>query len=197
MRTLWLFGLLLASAAASAQDQDRAKFEVFGGYSFEHVAICGNAAGGCGLESGDLASLPRNLNGWNAAVTGYFSDHWGITADFSGHYASQSSGINSVRFSRFDYQFGPTFPLGAAKSDKATGFVHLLFGGVHQSVFNTNGFSAALGGGVDWRVSRHFAVRVAQMDYAFATVPKSSVGSGTGFTNGFRYSGGVVFRLIG
>jgi hypothetical protein len=32
------------------------------------------------------------------------------------------------------------------------------------------------------------------MDYVFATVPKSSVGSGTGFTNGFRYSGGVVFR---
>lgn len=194
MRKLLLFSLFLAGAAVTAQDQDRPKFEAFGGYSFEHIAICGNASGGCGLESGDAASLPKNLNGWNAAVTGYFSDRFGITADFSGHYASQSSGINSSRFSRFDYRFGPTFPLNPVKSDKVGAFVHLLFGGVHQSVFNTNGFSAALGGGLDWTVSRHFAVRVAQMDYVFATVPKSSVASGTGFTNGFRYSGGIVFR---
>jgi hypothetical protein len=193
MRKLLLFSLLLAGAIR-AQSQDRAKFDVFGGYSFEHIAICGSAAGGCGLESGDLASLPKNLNGWNAAVTGYFFERFGITADFSGHYASQSSGINSVRFSRLDYRFGPTFPLNAAKSDKTAGFVHLLFGGVHQSVFNTNGFSAALGGGVDVKMSQHLWLRVAQIDYVFATVPKSSVGSGTGFTNGFRYSGGVVFR---
>jgi hypothetical protein len=194
MKKSLLLILILAGATLSAQNQERSKFEVFGGYSFEHIAICGNGAGGCGLESGDLAGLPKNLNGWNAAVTGYFSDNFGITADFSAHYASQASGINSVNFSRFDYRFGPTFPLSMGKSDKAAAFAHLLFGGVHQSVFNTNGFSAALGGGVDWKISRHFAVRVAQVDYVFATVPKSSVGSGTGFTNGFRYSGGVVFR---
>jgi hypothetical protein len=194
MRKLVLFCLFLGSAAVNAQDQDRAKFDVFGGYSFEHIAICGNANGGCGLESGDLASLPRNLNGWNAAVTGYFSDRWGITADFSGHYASQSSGINSVRFSRLDYRFGPTFPLHPAKSDKVGAFVHLLFGGVHQSVFSTNAFSTALGGGVDVKMLQHLWLRVAQVDYVFATVPKSSVASGTGFTNGFRYSGGIVFR---
>lgn len=194
MRKLLLLSFCLVCSTVRAQTDERSKLEVFGGYSFEHIAICGNSAGGCGLESGDLASLPKSLNGWNAAVTGYFSDRWGITADFSGHYASQSSGINSVRFSRYDYRFGPTFTVNAAKSDKVGTFVHLLFGGVHQSVFSTNGFSTALGGGVDWRVSRHFAVRVAQMDYVFATVPKSSVGSGTGFANGFRYSGGVVFR---
>lgn len=194
MRKLLLLSLCLVCSRVQAQTDERSKFEVFGGYSFEHIAICGNSEGGCGLESGDLASLPKNLNGWNAAVTGYLSDGLGITADFSGHYASQSSGINSTRFSRIDYRFGPTFLLNPAKSDKVGASVHVLLGGVHQSVFNTNGFSAALGGGVDWRVSRRFAVRVAQMDYVFATVPKSSVGSGIGFANGFRYSGGVVFR---
>ena len=194
MRKLLLLSLLAACVTVRAQDRDQSKFEVFGGYSFEHIAICGNAAGGCGLESGDLASLPRNLNGWNAAFTGYLSESLGITGDFSGHYASQSSGINTVKFSRFDYRFGPTFRLNAAKSEKVGAFVHLLFGGVHQSVFNTNGFSAALGGGVDMKVSQHFWVRVAQVDYVFATVPKSSVGGGTGFTNGFRYSGGIVIR---
>ena len=193
MRKLLLLSLGLV-CFVRAQTQEQSRFEVFGGYSFEHVAICGNAAGGCGLESGDLASLPKNLNGWNAAATVFLSENLGITADFSGHYASQSSGINSVRFSRLDYRFGPTFRLNAAQSEKAGAFVHALFGGVHQSVFSTNGFSAALGGGVDWKVSQHFAVRVAQLDYVFATVPKSSVGSGTGFTNGFRYSGGVVIK---
>jgi hypothetical protein len=194
MRKLLLFSLFLASAGVAAQGQDRAKFDVFGGYSFEHIAICGSSAGGCGLESGDLASLPKNLNGWNAAITGYLAHSFGITADFSGHYASQSSGINSVKFSRFDYRFGPTFPLHLSKAEKASEFVHLLFGGVHQNVFNTNSFSAAVGGGVDFKMSQHLWLRVAQMDYVFATVPKSSVGTGTGFTNGFRYSGGIVIR---
>jgi hypothetical protein len=195
MRTLWLFSLLLASVAASAQDQDGSKFELFGGYSFEHVAICGKIAGGCGLESGDLANLPRNFNGWNAALTVFVTKDRGITADFSGvSVTDNANGVNGVALSEYTYRFGPTFLFHLGGSDKAVEFVHVLLGGVHRTLFASNGFSLAAGGGVDVRVSERWAIRAAQVDYVGSSLQRSSVGNGIGFTNGFRYSGGVAFR---
>ena len=173
------------------------RFELFGGYSYEHVAPCGNAAGGCGLQSGDLASLPRNFNGWTAAGTYYFSKQFGLTADFAGHYGTQQLPGNipsSAKFSRYSYMFGPKFAVASDRWEKASPFLHALLGGTHQSVFNTTGFSAALGGGLDYKLSRHMAIRVAQVDYEFITVPKTSTASASSHTNGFRYAGGIVIR---
>ena len=203
--------IVVLSAVVMAQDQPtnrtsnqpqqsdnapQSRFELFGGYSFEHIAPCGSKPGGCGLETGDLANLPHNYNGWNAAVTYYFTKEIGITADLAGHYATQQqAGIPpSTKFSRYSYMFGPVFPIRPGKWEKANLFGHGLFGVVHQGVFSTNGFSAALGGDLDYKVSQHFAIRVAQVDYEFNIVPKTSSSAVTAHTSGFRYAGGIVIK---
>lgn len=202
--------IILLSAVVMAQDQPareiynqpqpidnppESRFELFGGYSYEHIAPCGNKPGGCGLETGDLATLPHNSNGWTVAATYYFSKQLGITADFAGHYFTQRQvGAQGVSYSRVSYMFGPVFPIRPGQWEKANPFAHALFGVVHQGVFSTNGLSTALGGGLDIKLSEHLAIRVAQVDYEFNMVPKISASAITGHTNGFRYAGGIVIK---
>jgi hypothetical protein len=187
-----VFTLAVFSRLTVAQDS---RFEVFGGYSLEHIAICGHSAGGCGgLESGDLPAA-MTFNGWDAAFTIYLSKNLGITTDFSGHYKSVSNGtaIPSERLSRFSYMFGPTFPLHL-KLARSTPFLHLLFGGARAGPFSSNMFNTALGGGWDIKLKHHVSVRLVQAEYELTIVPRSSAGTGIGYANGFRYSGGIVIR---
>lgn len=202
--------IVVLSAVVMAQDQPtnhtsnqpqqsdnapQSRFDLFGGYSFEHITPCGNKAGGCGLETGDLANLPKNYNGWNAAFTYYFTKEVGITADFAGHYFTQRQvGSQGVSYSRDSYMFGPVFPIRPGHWEKANPFGHGLFGVVHQGVFSTTGFSTVLGGGLDYKLSKHWAIRVAQVDYEFNIVPKTSSSAVTGHASGFRYAGGVVIK---
>ena len=79
--------------------------------------------------------------------------------------------------------------------DKATPFVHALFGGGHLSadesgtnLFTSNGFVYAIGGGLDLNTSKNLAIRVGQFDYL------GSRFESTNFKN-FRYSAGIVFKF--
>ena len=58
-------------------------------------------------------------------------------------------------------------------------------------------FAAAYGGGLDWNVSKHFAVRLGQFEDLY-TQFDANIGFGSGgggSQNSFRYSTGVVFKL--
>jgi hypothetical protein len=108
---LALFAIVAFCSTMAAQDSSR--FKVFGGYSFERIAPCGTAEGQypCNAESGFLAPA-TNFNGWNAACTTYFTRHFGVTADFSGHYGPYRFANAESDFptaSRYSYMFGPTF----------------------------------------------------------------------------------------
>ncbi|MGE5112363.1 MAG: outer membrane beta-barrel protein [Acidobacteriaceae bacterium] len=176
MRKTFLVSMLILASCVFAAAQDRKKAEVFGGYQWTNVDS------GSGFDR-------QNFNGWNGAVTGYFNENLGITADFSGAYKSESG----VNVKLYTYTFGPTIRV---PMDKATPFVHALFGGGHISASasgfgdlgTSNGFVYALGGGFDYNASENFAIRVAQFDYL-----------GTRFEgeNGknFRYSAGVVLKF--
>jgi len=63
VRKFLLVGCFICLCAMSAAAADYPKAELFGGYQYTH------------LEGG------VNANGWNFAVTGNFSDSFGITAD--------------------------------------------------------------------------------------------------------------------
>ena len=134
------------------------------------------------------------LNGWDASVTGYFKHYLGATADFSGVYGSLSGGsAGGASTSRYSYLFGPVLAL---RTQRATTFVHVLFGAVSQTAapgggFNYNGFTWAIGGGCDAGLTRRLALRIAQLDYEQVKVPNFGGPS----AKGFRYSGGVVFRF--
>jgi hypothetical protein len=176
--------------------QDKPKFEIFGGYSLEHISACGSRGDpkfdqACGLELGDLPS-PTNYNGWNVSFTGHLVKYVGLTADFSGHYGNTVR-ADSFFTSRHSYMFGPVV---AVHTEKFTPFAHALFGGVSENVSGLNilsytTFARAIGGGLDVNVSRRLAVRLGQFDYEWVSVPTGGVPAATGF----RYSGGVVFKF--
>jgi hypothetical protein len=184
--------ILVLASFGGAQDSPR--FEIFGGYSFEHNSPCGTTPNNqiesqCGTEEGELVSSTTDYNGWNASATGYLYKFVGLTADFSGHYGT-SLGSS---LSRYGFLFGPVF---AFHTPKVTPFAHVLFGGLSEraagnSALTYTSYARALGGGLDVNLSKRFAVRVGQFDYEWISSPIPSVPSATGF----RFSAGVVFKL--
>ena len=91
----------------------------------------------------------------------------------------------------YSYTFGPTvrFPM-----EKATPFVHALFGGGHLGAsasgesISSNGFVYALGGGLDINASKSVAIRIGQFDYLGSRFESTT-------QKNFRYSAGIVFKF--
>lgn len=167
--------LLLVSGFAYSQDAPRA--EVFGGYQYLHVGDSG---------------INFNLNGWNAAVNGYFNRYVGVTGDFSGTYGTPKFLGVGLSTKVYTYMFGPVvrFP----NHSTITPFAHALFGGARAtgSAFGVsasdNAFAWAAGGGVDAKVAPHVSIRVGQFDFLQSRFASTH-------QNNFRYSGGVVFHF--
>jgi hypothetical protein len=190
MSVLILTVTMLSSAIAFGQT----KAEIFGGYSFERTAPCGSSGGGCNFENNE-GPVTSNFNGWEASVTGYVTRSLGVTADFAGHYgtANLAFGNGSLNSSSYTYLFGPTY---AAHLQKITPFVHGLVGGASwrssSNLIKYNGLAWAIGSGLDLNASRHFVIRIAQIDYQGNRSP----GNGKTITgSGWRYSVGVVLTF--
>ena len=76
LRKLVLVCAVLSVSCVLALSQETSKAEVFGGYQYLRV------------NSGIQGTDSVNLNGWNAALSGYFTRNLGVTADFSGNYGT-------------------------------------------------------------------------------------------------------------
>ena len=180
--------LLIFAGAASAQDFP--KFEAFGGYSYLHVS-----------ENGDGI----NFNGGSGSVAYNFNSLLGVVADFGGYHGSQNFGEGeNVSINVVTYLFGPKVSL---RHGKFTPFAQALFGGAHGSFNATevcdarvrgqgdcgnentsdNGFSLAVGGGVDWNATTHIGIRLIQAEYLMTQFLNST-------QNNARISTGVTFR---
>lgn len=161
-----LAGVMALSVCAMAQDRG---VEVYGGYSYAR------------LNPGGLDS-----EGWNAALTGKITKHFGITGDLGGLYGSRGGVDEKVH----TYMIGPQF---RATTRKFTPFVHALFGGAHANAgafgvtATDNSFAMALGGGLDLGSGR-FAVRLIQADYLMTRF-------GGDHQNHARLGAGIVFRF--
>jgi hypothetical protein len=76
-----------------------------------------------------------------------------------------------------------------------------ILGGISAPITSANAFAMAFGGGVDIGLSRHFAIRAAQLDLIrtnFNSVDALAAGLSTSTgnsQNSFRYSGGIIFRF--
>ena len=161
--------LLLSSLAVAADDasKDPPKGEIFGSFSYLRVNP------GSGLTG-------VNTYGWEASGN-YNLNRWlGLKADFDGHYCCNGGKVH-------DFLFGPQL---SYRASKATLFVHGLGGASHGNAFGASATAGAwdMGGGVDWKLSKHLAWRIAQADYI-----------GTRFVgatqHNFRTSTGLVFRF--
>lgn len=166
------FLLAVFSLVAFAQEgmNTTPKAEIFGGY--QYTRFDGGA----------------NANGWNSTVTGNLNNWFGVAADFSGAYTSQSG----VSFHNYTYTFGPV--VSYRHNENFTPFVHFLAGGFHGSAsFNGlsgtgNGLAMMFGGGVDVKATRRVALRAIQFDWL------SLHSNGVSDNNNMRLSTGILLR---
>jgi len=173
MRKLLAFAFLVGtfSLAAFAQETGIApKAEFFGGFQYSRY-------------DGGL-----NAPGWDTTVTGNVNRWFGIAADFSGGYGSQSG----VSIHNYTYTFGPVVSLRQSRT--FTPFAHFLAGGNRASASlsgisgSSNGFAMMFGGGLDINAGQHFAIRGVQFDWL--TLHSNGVTD----KNNMRIATGVVFR---
>jgi opacity protein-like surface antigen len=171
-KSLWAPALLAIFAfalPANAQDETP-KAELYGGYDYIQVNDRGTE---------------YNFNGGRGQLA-YNVNHWlGLAGNLGGYYTS-----NGFRAGIFSYLLGPRINLRWHR--KLTPFAQVLFGGA-RGIDNSplNAFAMALGGGVEFKVSEHFAIRPVQAEY-FLT---KFMDGASNRQNNFRYSAGIVFRF--
>lgn len=178
MAGLLAIGMLLFASLAPAQDTPR--LEVFGGYSL--------------LHSEPRFQKDLNGHGWEASIAGNLNHVFGIVADIGRHrFAEDANGLTDISASTSSLMFGPQFTWRSSR--RLAPFGRALVGivrvkssiGPGSSFPETRTpFAFALGGGVDYGLSRRIALRVAQIEY-FGTKSEQ--------TEGFRVAAGVVLRL--
>jgi peptidoglycan-associated lipoprotein len=189
MKSLCAFALLCLAAVYSCEAQSASRVEVALGYAFTHS----NAPpGGCGCF---------HFNGGSGSVIWKLNPAWGFVAEFGGAHAGAipKSALDPTMVT---YLFGPRYSFTNI-SDRFTPFGNVLVGASHvaggyfpsstTSSGSANAFAMAAGGGVDFTLSKHIALRLAEADYLLTLFPNAA----NDRQNNFRFTSGVVFKLGG
>jgi len=182
MRKLLCVLGLVCLASVSAAAQGGSKVDLFAGYSFVHTGpgvstSAFNANGGVG-------SVAFNATSWASLV-----------AEVGGIHAT-TIGNTSVDASAETFLAGPKISFFHRSS--LSPFAQALFGVVRTNpAFNqtTNThytFAMSPGAGLDWNATRHFGIRLGQVDYLLTRIPTSTNQVNW---NNFRYSAGVLIRF--
>jgi opacity protein-like surface antigen len=175
---------VLSLFGASAHAQEGSKVDVFVGYSYLQVNPGVRGSDSFHLHGGS-ASVDYNFKSWLSAV-----------ADFGGYNQGR------VPFTRTSgtlgtYLFGPR--VSYRHFGKLTPFGQVLFGTAHadRQVFGTlgtqNAFAMAVGGGVDYQLFRHIALRPVQGDYLLTRFRVGALPKRT--EDNARISTGLVLRF--
>ena len=166
--------LLCASAVAG---QDRRRFELFAGYSHNRVDVgpVEDSDPGDDLELDDIFDEREGFNGFNVSVVGNFSRYLGAKFDYSYHQKSFDFGPDNTTVRLHNILGGIQ-----VKDNETEGtlkpFAHALVGVGRTSAdlsefdntlvdFDDAGFAAAIGGGLDVRITERVDVRLFQIDY--------------------------------
>jgi opacity protein-like surface antigen len=157
------------------------------------------------------------LNGGSTSIAFNVKRYFGIVGDFGGFNDSRlefrdtgaPSTVVSSSGTAFTYLLGPRFSYRG--SGRWTIFAQGLFGAIHASdvtassgctgagctvIPSENSFALTAGGGVDLRLHRHLALRIAQAEYMMTRFENLNTGS-TEMQNDLRLSSGLVFRFGG
>jgi peptidoglycan-associated lipoprotein len=111
----------------------------------------------------------------------------GLVADFGGYAAGESSELGSSHL--FTALFGPKIALRAGPF---TPFAQALVGVAHVNISGTPNTIAWSGGlGLDFNLSHHWGVRVAQVEYLSTYFNDGA----TDHQNNIRASAGIVYRF--
>lgn len=180
--------LFLSAFSPVSKGQEEPRVEAFVGYSYVRVRPADPGLGNFSLNGGDLEGALR-LSKWLSAVADL-----GVYA--TGRQASDTIGID-IHGTAVSYLFGPR--LSYRHWSRVTPFGQVLFGGAHSGagLFATSGsqnaFAVSAGGGIDFRVTKHWAIRPIAIDYLRTRFREQN--DGTLVQNNTRYSTGIVFRF--
>jgi opacity protein-like surface antigen len=204
------------------------KVQVFAGYSLLHADNGGVTGTYLDLnlrQPNNTFGVRTNFNGWNAEGQYNFSRLVGVVADFAGYYGSPITpyGSNSAAGlpsqSSYSLMAGPVFTY--RRNKRVVPYVHALFGFTRTSLSSStitgianpisssattyNDFAIALGGGIDYKLNRRFALRLGQLDWYHTSLNLNSYyGSayGVGLFQGLstnqrnlRFSTGIVVNF--
>ena len=161
MKKLVLLVLVALSSAVAASAQEAPRADLSAGYSYLREGFSGGA----------------NTHGGSVSGAGYLNDWLGLVGDFGVYHLS-------VTANAFTFLAGPRLFVNRRKS--VSPFVQALVGGDHLTAGggSTNGFAWSTGGGVDFAVTRHIAIRP-QFDYI-----------GLRFSNGTTQSARASFSIV-
>jgi hypothetical protein len=184
----WIVAVLgFACVSAGAADAQQApsptpRFEVSGTYSYIR-ANAANSGGG------------YNLNGGSASFAYNFSDRLAVVADGGIYrFGGLPSGLDSTMYT---YLFGPRYTF--RRVSRVTPFAEVLLGDGRLNASaggisaGENGFSMAIGGGLDWPLRRRFSIRLIEAEYLLTRFDRVTGTSAT--QNDVRISAGLVFRF--
>ena len=172
MKRLLVLIVLCSVSQLSAFAQEAATAEVFGGFS----ALTFKPAG--------TAERTTPL-GWQAGAEVKVWRFLGAVADFGGQYKTPDG--STTRFHFYEYLGGVRAHWRMSRVDA---FGHALWGGATGGGggISNSQFTMGYGGGADWSVGGHWAIRLAQVDW----LPTRS--NGTWEKNQVRVAAGLVWK---
>jgi outer membrane protein OmpA-like peptidoglycan-associated protein len=191
--------LCCVGTLAAGQDQPAPKWEVFGGYSFlyPNTDLHAMVPGGLLPVSSPLESNPRGLGG---SITYDFRRWLGVTLDGSTHWGSGESSLGKqVDDAGFtNLSLGPKVTF---RRPHFAPFVEALVGDhrlAPDAFHSINKLGFMIGGGLDFKVSKHVALRLPRVDYAMSSY-RYGPSATTGKTDlrGVRAQAGLVFAWGG
>lgn len=179
-----VFGAV-AMAQMEAPRLEVPKTELFLGYAYQHADTSGNA-----FVNG------TNLNGFAFNASHYLkNNNFGYTFDI-GRTTNSRVDSTGIKYTRTSYMAGPSYRLH--NIGFVTANVHALVGIDHavlvvpepgtEITYTHTDLAALAGVTVDGNLSRHLAVRLAQVDCVYTNHNHSDQAS-------FRYAGGIVVRF--
>jgi opacity protein-like surface antigen len=180
MRKLLILLGLIVLIAGPACAQDYPKAEISGDYMYIRINPGGGASG-------------ANCHGVGGSVAGNLNDWFGVVGDFGGcRVSGLPSGVSSHAYT---YLFGPR--VSYRNTSPLTPYAQVLFGGERATASvsgvgssSNNAFAMSLGGGADYSVNEHIAIRVIQVEYLYTHF-------GGARQNNARIEAGIVFRFGG
>jgi opacity protein-like surface antigen len=180
---------LVFSFIASAQSAPRA--DIFGGYTYNRVSGFTIPFQALFNTQGPAFPVPAyGLNGYTGSVNVRAYRWLGVTAEITDLYGTPLKKVLST---------GPRVSV-SFRHERWTPFLQALYGEAHGTALVTvpgeagsfyiseRKFAVAIGGGLDLKLKKHVAVRLAQAEYAVTHFESSQ-------QKNLRISTGFVFRF--